>query len=271
VRGANLACATAAYAAVLDMDSATAAQSDALAARQSALVGIVAAHIAQQQPDSALRQISRSLERGDGGSSLAMVGAAVSPAFARMAAEVAANDAVRFGADMARCSTPERCWILAQYFRSLGQPAPPLAIARALAERAQRDTSSELSRYAAAADAHARLASGDSTGAVRALRAVLARPLPPGTTLTWYPFGGLGAERLLLSQLLLARGEFSEAMLVAASLDAAAPASFPLYLLASLDVRKRAATALRDTNEAGRLQTRIDRLSLQSPRAAAPR
>ncbi len=270
-RGGNLPCAVAAYVAVLEMDSATSAQPDALAARQTALVGTVATLVAQQQPDSALAQITRSVDRGDGGSSLAMVAATVSPVFAGMAASVAARDAERFGADMARCSTPERCWILAQYFRSLGQAAPPLAIARALAERARSDTSSELSLYATATDAHARLAAGDSTGAARALRALLARPLPPGSALTWWPFGGLGAERLLLSQLLLARGEFREATLVAASLDAAAPASFPLYLLRSLEVRKSAATALRDANAVGRLQVRIDRLAGQSPRVAGPR
>jgi len=270
-RGGNLPCAAAAYTAVLRMDSVTAAQPDALASRQSALVGLVAVLVAQHQPDSALVQIARSVERGDGGSSLAMVAASVSPAFAAMASEVAKRDAERFGPDMARCSTPERCWILAQYFRSLGQAASPLAIARALAERSRRDTSSELALYTSAADAHATLASGDSTGAERALRALLARPLPPGTTLTWFPFGGLGAERLLLSQLLLARGEFREATLVAASLDAAAPASFPLYLLASLQVRKSSATARRDANEAARVQARLDQLARQSPSIAAPR
>lgn len=269
--GGNLPCAVAAYSAVLAMDSAASALPDALAARQSALVGLVAVLVAQQQGDSALVRIAESVDRGDGGSSLAMVAAPASERFASMAADVAARDAERFGADMASCSTPERCWILAQYFRSIGQRQPPIAIARTLLERTRTDSAGELALYAMAANVHAQLAAGDSTGAERALRRLLAQPLPPGTMLTWFPFGGLGAERLLFSQLLLARGEYHEAALVASSLDAAAPASFPLYLVAGLAVRHAAAIAVGDTSEAARIQARIDRLSRASPRIVSRR
>jgi hypothetical protein len=111
-------------------------------------------------------------------------------------------------------------------------------------------------------------AAGDTTAAVRALRAVLQRPLPPGSLLAWTPLGGLGAERLLLSRLLLAQGQSREAQRVAESLELAAPASFPLYLRASLEVREAAANALGESRRAAQLRARIAGLSAMT--AARP-
>ena len=261
VHAANTRCAAAAYEAVLGMDSVTAAQPGTVALRQSALVGLVGVLIAEGRGDTAVVRIGQAVARGDGGSSLLMVAAPVAPALAPAAAEVAARDAERFGADMARCSTPERCWILAQYFAARGETTPVTTIANVLAERARSDTSSELGLYAAATQAHALFAAGDTTAAVRALRAVLQRPLPPGSLLAWTPLGGLGAERLLLSRLLLAQGQSREAQRVAESLELAAPASFPLYLRASLEVRVAAANALGESRRAAQLQMRLAGLS----------
>lgn len=261
VGAGNLPCAIAAYEAVLNMDSATAARPNSLALRQSALVGLLGVQVAQGKADSALAQIGRAVGRGDGGSSLLMVAAPVAPALAAAAAEVAMRDAERFGDDMAGCSTSERCWVLAQYFASRGEATPPATIARVLAERARIDSSGELALYAAAAQAHAALATGDTVTAVRALQSLLQRPLPPGNLLTWTPLGGLGAERLQLARLLMAQRKPREAQEVAETLESAAPASFPLYLRASLEVRLAAAIALGETQRAARLQARLAALS----------
>ncbi|MCE2899739.1 MAG: protein kinase [Gemmatimonadetes bacterium] len=269
VHAANSPCATAAYEAVLDMDSAAAAQPGSVALRQSALVGLVGVRVAQGRADAALVRVGQAVARGDGGASLLMVAAPVAPVLAPAAAEVAARDVERFGADMARCSTPERCWILAQYFAARGEATPVTTIARVLAARARTDSTSELALYAAATEAHARYATGDTAAAVRTLRALLARPLPPGNLLAWTPLGGLGAERVLLARLLLAQRQPRDAERVAESLELAAPASFPLYLRASLEIRIAAATAVGEVRRAARQQARLAGLAAMPAANAA--
>ncbi len=265
--GAQPACTAAAFGAVLDMDSATAAAPGALAARQSALVGELATLVAMDRVDSARARIAASVARGDGGASLFMYASSVLPAFADLAKPVAERDSVRFGADMAGCTSNERCWILGVYYASLGRALQPATVARVLASRVATDTTGEATIYAEAAHARALLAAGDSAGARDALRGLLRRPFAPGGLLTWNPIGGFGAERLLLATLLMAHGDPAEARTVAASLDAAAPTIFPLFLRPSLELRVRAAQALGDVQDVARLRARLARLS--APRTAA--
>lgn len=262
--GGQLACAAAAFAAVLDMDSTAAAQPRAQVARQAALVGELAALVAMDRADSARARVAASVARGDGGASLFMYAASVLPAFADLARPVAERDSARFGADMSGCASNERCWMLGVYFGSMGQSVRASTVARVLASRVATDTTGEAAIYADAARAHALLAAGDSAGARDALRALLRRPFAPGGLLTWNPIGAYGAERLLLAQLLLAHGEAAEARTVAASLDAAAPTVFPLFLRASLELRVRAAQALGEAPDVARLRARIARLSAAS-------
>jgi len=259
--GGQPACAAAAYGAVLDMDAAAAGQPNALAARQAALVGELATLVAMDRVDSARARVAAAVALGDGGASLFMFASSVLPAFADLANPVAERDSARFGADMAGCASNERCWILGVYYASLGRPLQAATVARVLAARVATDTTGEAALYAEAAQAHALLASGDSAGAREALRALVRRPFPPGSLLTWYPIGGFGAERLLLATLLLAHGDAAEARTVAASLDAATPAMFPLFLRPSLELRIRAAQALGDAQNVARLRTRLARLS----------
>ena len=259
--GRQLACATAAFGAVLDMDSIAAADPGAPAKRQAALLGTLATLVAMDRADSARARIAASVARGDGGASLFMFASAFVPSFAEMAKPVAARDSARFGADMAGCTSNERCWILGVYHASLGHRVQAATVARVLKSRVATDTTGQAVLYAAAAHGHALLAAHDSAGAREAFRALLKHPFAPGELLTWTPVGGFGLERLLLAALLLAHGEAAEARTVAASLDAAAPSIFPLFLRPSLELRVRAAQALGDAQDVTRLRARLARLS----------
>jgi hypothetical protein len=257
---ATAACAVAAFRAVLAMDSVTAAQPNALAARQAALVGEFAMHLALGNPAAADSAIAASVARGDGGSSLYLLAAPVAPSLAPQAAGVAARDSARFGDDLAGCSTHERCWLLGQYHAALGHARQAETVARVLAARVPGDSTGAVLRYARAAEAHARLARGDTSGAREAFRALLRSPFPPGAALTWDPIGGFARERLLLAQLLLAAGQPADARAVADVLDSAAPAVFLLYMRPSLELRAKAADALRDARAAATYRARLTRL-----------
>jgi hypothetical protein len=254
-RGAFPECAAAAYGAVLDGDTAT-----NRANRQSALIGMVGILLAQDRPDLAAARIAKSVARGDGGSSLLLLAAPVSPALASAAVAVAAKDAARFGADYAHCSTTERCWILGVYQTARGNSAAATTIAAVLTARTTKDSLPYARLLAQAAAAEAMLAQGDSAGARAALRNVLAEPLPAGSSLAWDYGGALGAERLAYAGLLLAHGEASAARMVADAFDAPAPASHALYLRASLELRARAADRQQDARAATAYRARLSAL-----------
>jgi serine/threonine-protein kinase len=261
VRGAQLACANAGYDAVLQMDSASAAQDGALAARQAALLGRVGLLVAQGKAGEIPSLIDASVARGDGGTSLYLLLASLAPSLAGQAAAVASKDSARFGDDLSRCTKAERCWLLAQYHALLGHARQASTVATLLAARVPTDSSGTVALYAYATAASARLASGDSTGAREALVALLRSPFPPGAELTWNPIGGFGRERLLLAELLMAQGRPAEALAVADALDSAAPAVFVMYLRPSLELRVRAAEALRYSVAAARYRARLARLN----------
>ncbi len=260
-QGGHLACALGAYDALLAVDS-SASVPEMRALRQAALVGAVASLVASGLPDSARVRIANAIARGDGGASIFLVASHVVPTFRPDADAVATVDAKRFGIDLAGCSTDERCWMLGVYHAALGNSTQAATVARVLAGRMALDSNGTTAQYAAAARGHALLAAGDSTGAVTAFQALLTEPFAPGAALTWNPNGGYGAERLQLAQLLLARGDAAAARDVAATLDAAAPAAFLLYLRAGLDVRMQASTRLNDAAAVAALRTRLARLRL---------
>jgi hypothetical protein len=121
------------------------------------------------------------------------------------------------------------------------------------------------SLLAASLRARATLARGDSVEALRQLRALT----PTATSrqdLTWDPWESLGGERLLLAQLLLARRQAAEALEVAGGFDSPVPASYLIYLPASLSVRVLAATQLGDTRLAQAGRARLAALALQQRR-----
>ncbi len=267
-RGANLACAAAAFEAVTELDT-VAGRAGAGPERESALMGLVAVLMAQDRSGDIPKYIARSMTRGDGGASLLLLGATVTPALDSVARDVAVSDQRRFGDDYARCSTAERCWILALYGATHGRPDATIAIAAALAKRAATDTSRATALFAQATAAHATLAQGDTAKARAQLAALLSTPLPPSPQLAWDPGGALAAERLLYARLLLRHREAAAAQVVANGLDGPTPVSFLFYLRPSLALRAEIADAIGDTRGAAAFRRRL--AALASPRAVALR
>jgi hypothetical protein len=103
------------------------------------------------------------------------------------------------------------------------------------------------------------LLEGDTTAALSALRELA----PTGTRreLIWEPWESLASERMLLAELLYARGAYEEARRVAALLDATEPVIYPLYLRRSLALRADIARKLNDRRLYAKYSERIKRLT----------
>jgi hypothetical protein len=133
------------------------------------------------------------------------------------------------------------------------------SIAAAIARKAdssdlRRD---KLLKYAVAA--RLKLVEGDSASGIQMLRALF--PSAPRGEIAWQPWESLGPERMTLAAALLARGNAEEAHRVASQLDGIEPVTYPLYLRSSLQLRLRAATAMKNRALAEAYSRRIEQLS----------
>ncbi len=88
------------------------------------------------------------------------------------------------------------------------------------------------------------LAGGDTITALRLLTALT--PEADRATLTWVPSASHGVDRLLLAEVLLARGKFAEAIGVASYFDSGASVTYPIFLWRSLQIRAAATSARSD-------------------------
>ena len=96
---------------------------------------------------------------------------------------------------------------------------------------------------------------GDSAGALKSLRRM--RPSAPRPDLASGVWQSLASERLLLAELLLARGESAEALSVAGGFDHPQPLIYLMYLPASLAVRHQAVRRLGQADLAERFRQRL--------------
>jgi hypothetical protein len=122
-----------------------------------------------------------------------------------------------------------------------------------------------------AAEASARLSllRGDSTGAIKKLQAL--KPTAPRNDLTWLPWESLGAERMMLAELLLARGYARRAIDVATLIDAPQPFAYLYWLRSSLQLRVRAADQLHDARLAKSYRARLSQLDADAARVVESR
>lgn len=185
--------------------------------------------------------------------SLYILTAAAGGGFEREAA-AAVDDRGRQYEDMA----PALLWLLGVWESRHGTVGNLREITRVM--RAKSDVSrtrrdSLLLRIMAA---RLTLAEGDTMRAIQQLHAL--RPTAPRGELAWQPWESLAGERMLLAQLLLARGEAQEADQVAGQLDAAEPVVHLLYLRPSLTIRLQAARMMQNDRLAARYQARLRRL-----------
>ena len=159
-----------------------------------------------------------------------------------------------FGSDPKGVSSTD-LWYLGTWEAHRGRAAEAQAIGDTLAARAARSVDREETLLAQSVTARAALARGDSAGALKLLQQLV--PTAGRGALIWNPWESLGGERLLLAELLLARGEFVEALRLARNFDAPVPVPYVLYLPASLKLRLRAARALGDEQLAQRVRARL--------------
>jgi serine/threonine-protein kinase len=146
-------------------------------------------------------------------------------------------------------------WFLGGWEAARGRVRTAAEIAESIAARNAVTPNRRDSLLTASLEARLTLLRGDSAGALEQLRR-LAPTAADGRDLTWNPWEALGGERLVLAELLLARGEALAALQVASNFDAPAAISYLPYLPASLTLRIKAAERLGDGKLADRLRRR---------------
>jgi serine/threonine-protein kinase len=150
-------------------------------------------------------------------------------------------------------------WLLMTWHATTGNASALGQVRNALAVRADSSHARADSQFLRMADARLALARHDTATAERLLRRL--EPNVRGTDLTWQPWEALAGERLQLAELLLARRRPAEASVVASYLDAPEPLVHVMLRRRALDLRRRAAVALGDSREAGRLREQLHALA----------
>jgi len=251
------ACAEAAFRAVLASDTSTGTrrtrnQFGALIALQSVLVA--------RGWDEAARALLRSdtlfnpTYRGD----LYLLNATAGRAFLSEAETFARSQMARFRREPSSVSSVD-LWFLGGWEAHSGRGMVAAEIAESIATRNTRAGSRRDSLFVASLTARVALAQGDSVGALQQLRALVPTS-EDWTALAWNPWEALGGERLLLAQLLFARGEALAALQVASNFDHPSPVTYLPYLPASLELRIAAAKRLGDEKLVRRLHRRQEML-----------
>jgi tetratricopeptide (TPR) repeat protein len=250
------ACAEAAFQAVLSFDTATGSwrsrnQFGALIALQSVLVA-QGRHEAAEALLKADTLFNPSY-RGD----LYLLDAMADRPFLNEAEAFARAQLARFRREPSSVSSVD-LWFLGGWEAHRGRGMVAAEVAESIAMRNTPGNRRD-SLFVASLTARVALAQGDSTGALRQLRA-LVPTADNWDALAWNPWEALGGERLILAKLLMARGEPRAALQVASNFDAPSPVSYLPYLPASLRVRIAAAERLGDGKLAERIRRRQAKL-----------
>jgi tetratricopeptide (TPR) repeat protein len=246
-------CAQAAFEAVLAFDTTGGPK---LAPHKfGAFIGLQSVLVARGRDDAAKTVLDSDTlfnptYRGD----LYILNAMAGRPFQKEAEAFAGSQLARFRREPSSIRSPD-LWFMGGWEAARGRVRIAAEIAESLAARNAVAPNRRDSLLTASLKARVTLVRGDSVGALEQLRR-LAPTAADGTALTWNPWEALGGERLLLAELLLARGEALAALQVASNFDAPAPISYLPYLPASLTLRIRAAERLGDSKLAERLRRR---------------
>ncbi len=258
VAGAQIPCAEAAYTAerTYETPEMVASNPAADSRRWTALVGLTGVLLATGRDTEAMAHIDSAMARREGGGSLYMVGASLSPAMRAGAATAAQAALAQAGNACERCNT-DRLWQLGVF----AAHAPDSSMLRRLdsAFTARAATSADAAVPALATHARLLLLQGDTAAALETFMRVLASPSRNAAgTLVWTERLGRGPERLRSAQLWARRRDFRRALAVADVFDSPASQSFVAYLPASLELRAALADSAGMSSSAswyrGRLQ-----------------
>jgi tetratricopeptide (TPR) repeat protein len=231
VAGAHAACAEGGYRAVLRSDSATPAT------RWPATLGLQSLLLARGQRDQAKAVLDSAVATGI----MEAMGLYVVDAVAGAGMESEAAKVIQSLAGNYQDMSTQRLWYHGIWAFHQAAIERLDTIVRAMMKNAEArpDPDSLLTEALAARLA---LLRGDTIVAVARLAGL--RPSAPHVDLTWGLWESLGSERLLLADLLMAQGEYAEALRVADGFDQPQPAIYLMYLPASLTLRTRAAERL---------------------------
>ena len=248
VGAADLTCAESGFREVLRAPGATAGN------LWGALMGLQSVLLATGRYDEAGRLLDSALAAGSRGVfALYVFDALAGAPFEQRAADAEAIARTATG-PLYSTAQPATRWLLGLWSIRQGRPEVAEGIVREL----NGSGDPALERVAGLLDGHLAAARGDTAAAL----ARLASPVStePAGTLTWDVTGPLACERDVLARLLLARGDYARAELVAATFDHQEPVFFLPYLPSSLMVRFHAARALGRTTAASDYRRRLERL-----------
>ncbi len=253
---AQPACAMAGYRALIATDTARDAAADGR--RWASLIGLQSLLVAQGRPLEAATEIDAFADRWGYGRTLLVLDGTMVDALLPRARSEAQRMRDEFG-PYESWSSPYRLWVVGALDATRGDAAEAVRIADELARRAAGDDGAEAGLMERSLRAHAALALGDSTEALRRF-GELVPVVAPGDALSWDEFMPMGLERLALARLLLARGRYREAIQVADVFDSQAPHIYVLFAKASLELRREAASRVPDRLLADRFETRLQAL-----------
>ena len=242
------ACARAALLAVFQDDSAN------VSWRRGALLTLNGLLISGGRPEELRALLASKQATGMNSWQLHLVNAAAGAPFAREASAVVDS----LGRSYAAMSPPD-LWHVGSWLARTGDRDGIRAISVVARAKADSSRSRRDELIAQILGARATLADGDTAAAISELQRL--RPNGARRDIAWRPWEGLGLERLLLAELLLARGESERAIDVASWLDATEPVPYLLYQRPSLEVRLAAAKRLRNQRLEAHYRGRLEKLS----------
>jgi hypothetical protein len=171
-----------------------------------------------------------------------------------------------FGPRFERARTAQLLWLLGAWYAHVGNQEQVRYASEALESLAVEQGDRRSRMFADAIAAHYALAQGDTSAAIARFRAL--RPTAGPAQLAWGMAEGLPYEMVKLAELLLAQGEYREAIEVATILDHSTCITYIPFVRRSLMVRLRAADAMADEVEADAYRDRLHELTITvtSPR-----
>jgi DNA-binding SARP family transcriptional activator/tetratricopeptide (TPR) repeat protein len=247
-------CARAGWRALLDYD--TAADAYASNRRFNAALGLQSLLVAEMRYEELREVLENDIPYADLLRSLYILDAVAGPGLEVRAEEAAERFREYYRSEyVSGASLALFLWFLGVWEAHRDEAAAARAIADSVAALAQKSGTRVDELLARSLEARAALASGDSTRAIEILSGLVPTKRRGDP---WYPYESLGGERLALAELLYARSEHAEVLMVASSLDAPArPPVDLIYLPTSLQIRLKAAEAVHNRTLAKTYRTRL--------------
>jgi TolB-like protein len=183
----------------------------------------------------------------------------------KKSADLEAMARQRFGEAYAGAS-PYVLWMMALHHARVGDIARVSALQREIEKRVTEPGARTARLLADAVAAHLALARRDTVAALTRLRSLHSTATPD--SLTWSLWEPLAAERMKLARLLVAHGDFAEAIRVASAFDHPQSIALLPFVPASLEIRQAASQALGDRANAAQYRRRLEGLGNRSAGAA---